>query len=498
MARRVLFILLSFVVFGSAMSSGYSYFMTRQAANDYRQTLIEKARVGAIVEEANRKENLAKDGRLIAERALKKLTEDYQKAKLSAASLEKKVAALDESIKEARAKKNEVEEALRSALENSKTADKVKDSSSGEIKALKNKLALSKKNQKKLLASLKKIKQDAAKEREAKNATIKAHAEAEKLIYQNAKELKTVNDKLKSTLADLSKTQIKSKKIEEELALLKKAKASDTKGEKAVSSEDNSKEIAKLRDELKQATQRLKDADNKVLALQKEQEAGSKKTSELEKDFEATKAELLKKVESAEKETAKQKAIAAKAIEAAKNKKTAAQTDDNKKTIKVAAVDQKEKTAQDSKKDKLKSEADKQADAVKEEVTKEAEDKDSQRQERAKIAQQELKRLGCYKGQVDGVWGQGSLEALVAFSNSANLARVRKYPTKTTVGILKSKTGVFCKVAGANSSETEKKSAELKKETSTTAEPPLQTLREQCLASCVGAFESIKSCRDNC
>lgn len=496
MARRVLFILLSFVVFGSALSSGYSYFMTRQAANDYRQTLIEKARVGAIVEEANRKEKRAKDGRVIAEKALKKLTQDYQKTKKSAVAFEKKIALLETGVEELKTEKNKAEEALRAALEESKTAEKVKDSSAGTVKALEKKLVSEKANGKKLKAAIKKAKKEAAKERKEKKAALAARAEAEKSLYSNTKELKSVNDKLKVTVAQLTEIQSKNKKVEQELALLKKEKASDKSDKKEAAKKGDSKEIAKLQGELKEAVKKLAEADKQVLALKNAQAAESKKIEDLKKGFEASKAELLKKIADAEKEAAEQKAVAAKAAKKAEEaQKTAAKSQNNKKEIKVAAAagNNSSKESSAKKNEQPKSDA---AGATKKEEDKEDEDKEKERQERAKLVQQELKRLGCYDGKVDGVWGRGSLDALVNFSNSANLDRVRKYPTKKTVTILKSKAGKVCNVAGAP--EAKKQSVQQQKAGATIAEPKLQTLKEQCLASCIGAFESVQSCRDNC
>ncbi len=503
MARRVLFILLSFVVFGSALSSGYSYIMTRQAANDYRQTLIEKARVGAIVEEANLKERRAKEGRQKAEKALKKLTDGYQNAKKTVAGLKEKIASLETNVEEFKAQKKDAEDALRSALTKSKTANKAKDSSASEIAALKEKLAVASDRQKEDKTALKKAKQDIAKEREAKNLAVKSRAEAEKNLYSAGKKLKEKTAELSGVVANLTEARSNNKKIKEELDSLQADLKSNSKGSKEANAQaaNNTKELVRLQDELKVASLKLNEANETVQALKKTQENSVKKVSELAEKLKTTEATLLKKLEVAEKEAAAQKVIAAKAVEAAKKKTKVSKSVDNnrdrKKTVVAANVIETRTSATDNKDKNQKPEVQKQSDAEKNKSAKEASDKVKELEDRARLVQQELKRLGCYDGKVDGVWGQGSLDALVAFSKSANLARVRKYPTTRAIRILKSKTGTVCKVAGADNKD--KKPEEAKKTSSAT--PPkqkFQTLREQCLASCVGAFESVRSCKANC
>jgi hypothetical protein len=58
--------------------------------------------------------------------------------------------------------------------------------------------------------------------------------------------------------------------------------------------------------------------------------------------------------------------------------------------------------------------------------------------------QTELKRVGCYPGAIDGVWGRRSREALAAFGHFAKVDAGSLVPTPEILGLIKGKVEVVC------------------------------------------------------
>jgi hypothetical protein len=63
--------------------------------------------------------------------------------------------------------------------------------------------------------------------------------------------------------------------------------------------------------------------------------------------------------------------------------------------------------------------------------------------------QTELKRVGCDPGEVDGVWGGHSRDALAAFGHSAKVDVADLRPTAEILAILKGKGAPVCQIAAA-------------------------------------------------
>jgi peptidoglycan hydrolase-like protein with peptidoglycan-binding domain len=69
--------------------------------------------------------------------------------------------------------------------------------------------------------------------------------------------------------------------------------------------------------------------------------------------------------------------------------------------------------------------------------------------------QKELKRVGCYSGEVDGKWGEGTRDAIQEFADESKMVLSTSQPTEIALNVLAaSKAGVCSK------SEPSKKSAE--------------------------------------
>ncbi len=62
--------------------------------------------------------------------------------------------------------------------------------------------------------------------------------------------------------------------------------------------------------------------------------------------------------------------------------------------------------------------------------------------------QTELKRVGCYSGEIDGVWGGQSREALVAFGHFAEVDVAELAPTSEILAIIKAKGAAVCVADG--------------------------------------------------
>jgi len=58
--------------------------------------------------------------------------------------------------------------------------------------------------------------------------------------------------------------------------------------------------------------------------------------------------------------------------------------------------------------------------------------------------QTELKRVGCYGGDVDGVWGGGSRRAILAFMDRVNASLPTREPDVYILALLRSETGTVC------------------------------------------------------
>ncbi len=60
------------------------------------------------------------------------------------------------------------------------------------------------------------------------------------------------------------------------------------------------------------------------------------------------------------------------------------------------------------------------------------------------VLQTELKRVGCYHGQIDGEWGPGSSEALADFYHYGKVSISKFDPTPDALALVKGKKGVVC------------------------------------------------------
>jgi hypothetical protein len=72
----------------------------------------------------------------------------------------------------------------------------------------------------------------------------------------------------------------------------------------------------------------------------------------------------------------------------------------------------------------------------------------------ARNLQDELKRVGCYEGPLDGNWSAAAKQALSNFSKLANVTAVSDQPVDAILAIVKSKTGRVCVPACAAPGET--------------------------------------------
>jgi hypothetical protein len=69
-------------------------------------------------------------------------------------------------------------------------------------------------------------------------------------------------------------------------------------------------------------------------------------------------------------------------------------------------------------------------------------------EELALAVQTELKRVGCDPGEVDGVWGGRSREALAAFGHFAKVDVAELAPTPEILALIKGKSAVVCIASG--------------------------------------------------
>lgn len=69
-------------------------------------------------------------------------------------------------------------------------------------------------------------------------------------------------------------------------------------------------------------------------------------------------------------------------------------------------------------------------------------------EELALAVQTELKRVGCDPGEVDGVWGGRSREALAAFGHFAKVDVAQLVPTPEVLALIKGKGAVVCVASG--------------------------------------------------
>lgn len=68
----------------------------------------------------------------------------------------------------------------------------------------------------------------------------------------------------------------------------------------------------------------------------------------------------------------------------------------------------------------------------------------------AKALQRELKRVGCYWGKIDGIWGRGSKAAMADFIQSVNAALPTKDPDYIQLRLVSGQTGKVCGVVDRN------------------------------------------------
>ena len=65
-------------------------------------------------------------------------------------------------------------------------------------------------------------------------------------------------------------------------------------------------------------------------------------------------------------------------------------------------------------------------------------------QQLARLLQTELKRVGCYSGSIDGVWGAGSRQAIADYNRFAQTNFYLRAPTKDAILAAKSKRSKIC------------------------------------------------------
>lgn len=153
-----------------------------------------------------------------------------------------------------------------------------------------------------------------------------------------------------------------------------------------------------------------------------------------------------KKTDAAKKET-EEKSGAAKADDTKTEAKAVAATDAKAKTEaanKIVTVPAKEEAAVEKKADETKAAAVTEEKAVVKEE-KAAEPKSLSKKEIVVALQTELKRVGCYHGKIDGLWGRRSYAALDAFSHYGKVKHDNYQPSETWIKHVKAKTKTVCK-----------------------------------------------------
>jgi peptidoglycan hydrolase-like protein with peptidoglycan-binding domain len=68
--------------------------------------------------------------------------------------------------------------------------------------------------------------------------------------------------------------------------------------------------------------------------------------------------------------------------------------------------------------------------------------------------QKELKRVGCYSGEIDGKWGEGTRDAIQEFADQSKMVLSTSEPTEIALNVLAASKAGVCK------EEPEKKSAQ--------------------------------------
>ena len=66
------------------------------------------------------------------------------------------------------------------------------------------------------------------------------------------------------------------------------------------------------------------------------------------------------------------------------------------------------------------------------------------REDASRAAQEELQRLGCYAGAIDGLWGKGSRKALTDFARHGALTLTSTEPDASLIALLRSQPGRVC------------------------------------------------------
>ena len=383
MGHKILVIVLTVLVFFTAVSSGVVYYESLVAEEKLRVASQIKSKVSSLIKKANVKVEGEKQKRIKTEKTLLRTAKDLANA-------------LDE----------------RKTLKN-------------QVSSLQKNLSKKTQNIKTFATSMQKLGDELEQERKAKQ-------ELEKKLSKTKNDLHNVN--LKYTVSEEAQADIKTQ--QKQLDKLKERVQDQNK----INNELRSK-LEKTENELKISRQ---DASNSKEDSKKVKEALTK-ISVLEKKLQAAdnrlKSEMLAKSK-LDKELASQKE---------KIKQL---------SIKLASL---------------------KTESIKKEEKKNKQDKKKLNEnEVAKKVQQELKRVGCYAGKIDGLWGESSQTALNNFRKEANLKYYLSFLGENTITQLKSKGPGYCKSAAKQTEAGNKKGL------------------SACLNACDVEFDNKAECRQEC
>ena len=73
--------------------------------------------------------------------------------------------------------------------------------------------------------------------------------------------------------------------------------------------------------------------------------------------------------------------------------------------------------------------------------------------------QKELKRVGCYSGEVDGKWGEGTRDAVQEFADESKMVLSTSEPTEVALNVLAASKAGVCSSKPTTSKKTTQKSS---------------------------------------
>ena len=454
MARTFVFALLSIIVFFSSISSGLVYFKSIEAEKKLRSASIIKAKVGAVVKQANLRTDKEKNAREKAEKTLFTTANDLGNALSDNKKLNKALRIANRQLTEERQKVQKYKSDIANTRVKYEEALKSKDETVGtfskKIKSFEEKLAR--------MASLKQELQEEQKKRQDIEGQYKSISEEMVSLKKTIAEKKINKEKVVVAKKEDNQENLK---LKQEIDLLKQQKNTETENRQKVESrlETINAEKKAISEDLKLAQDKLSkfsELEKKLVAAEVSRKSSSEDLLKSQKEL----ALLKKKVADLSATSKKKPAALSDATLKLKNEldtlkkqrlaeqksKKALETDLVKVRKELKSLKKKLKIAR-TPRIKRKTEKQNQV-SLNNNVTKK---KENRREKLAKNVQKELKRLGCYNGQIDGVWGERSLAALNEFSRNAETGHLPRYPSSRTVELLKSKVGKFCpKVSAVN------------------------------------------------